>query len=262
MCIFSLPVESVRRTNIFVRTVDARLHLQLVVYEASVAADREVAMILPLPTIDAHVRFVDMSKFPRFFKELEHVMGGPTRGGAALGRDRDRDRDRGTLPVQRVGSFDASFVPTLGDFGRLDERFRIPPGVLELHPEYRAGFGFAVFKLRDARVLPHPMALLFRRREDCPGLFVPTTHAHDAGTPAATEKFDHCIYAQTDDDRAPAPVFGCDWRESWLKVARRRSEAPPGADLADYAFPNHHVFRVELRGRFENRDVVVRGRSR
>ncbi len=51
-----------------------------------------------------------------------------------------------TILVHDVSSFEASFVPTLEDFDRLDERFRIPPDAIGKIPRYR-DYGFAVFKL-------------------------------------------------------------------------------------------------------------------
>ena len=54
------------------------------------------------------------------------------------------------LRVHDVGLFEASFVPTLADFERLDPRFRLSPGVWEQLPQYR-DWGFAVFKLKKIR---------------------------------------------------------------------------------------------------------------
>jgi hypothetical protein len=259
MCIFSLPVTAVRATKIFVRNVHktAEPGLQAVIYEASVEADQEVAMILPLPCVEPEIRFYNMQTCPKFFTDVEYLFHMRSRGGTrGMRSDMDRDGLREVLKVERVGSFDASYVPTAGDFDRLDARFRIPAGVFDLHPEYRAGFGFAVFKLRDAAHLPHPMALVFKRREDCPGLFVPTTHAHGAETPGKKEEFDHCIYAQLDGGFAPGPVFGTFWTESERKV-EASAGAPPNTQMADYAIPGRSIFKLTLRGLFDNRDVLV-----
>src|SRR5437899_1303322 len=61
------------------------------------------------------------------------------------------------LKVRTVGNFSASFVPTVKDFGRLDERFRLPEGTWEALPDYK-DFGFAVFKLDQNVRQVHPMA--------------------------------------------------------------------------------------------------------
>ena len=53
-----------------------------------------------------------------------------------------------SLVVHDVGDFEASFVPTVGDFARLDERFRFSPDVWKQLPQYE-DWGFAVFKLRS-----------------------------------------------------------------------------------------------------------------
>lgn len=103
------------------------------------------------------------------------------------------------LEVHRVGSFEASFVPTVDDFERLDPRFRLPPAVWDDLPAYR-DWGFAVFKLRDLfaaeATAVEPMAFEFPRRD--PGaLFFPTVHVHDGRAHAAAD-FDHNLFLQTD----------------------------------------------------------------
>jgi len=51
------------------------------------------------------------------------------------------------LKVEQVGSFEASFVPTLADFQRLDPRFRLPDTVWQQLGRY-AKYGFAIFQLK------------------------------------------------------------------------------------------------------------------
>lgn len=251
MCLFSLPVQHVHATKIFVR--DVKPGTQLLVYEMSVEADADVAMILPLPNVDTHVSWVDMSECRDFFRQIEMMFIPPTRGGyVSKGRG-----SASTLAVERVGSFDASYVPTVADFGRLDERFRIPFGVFDLHPEYRDNdFGFAVFKLRDpTRGLAHPMALTFTRHPSMEGLFVPTTHAHGGEEVPTTETFDHYVYAQR--EHRPASVFGVRWQTSEMGVQTPRLWGAPKNEMGHFAKPGAPVHRLELRGEFENRDVVV-----
>jgi hypothetical protein len=150
-------------------------------------------MVLPLPVDrsfgDDAVRFVDFSGYPTFFTELEA-------GFAALSDDDDDDRGRGggrTLPVQHVGAFEASFVPTVTDFTRLDRRFRIDDAVWRCVPGADDA-GFAVFQLRPGRFDAHPMAFGFRTREPSK-VFFPTVHIHD-GTVPAQARFDHVLYMQ------------------------------------------------------------------
>lgn len=81
------------------------------------------------------------------------------------------------LRVHEVGSFEASFVPSLADFSRLDARFRLPDGLWEGLPIY-ADYGFAVFKLKAGERKVHPMAFEFASR-DRRQLFFPTVHIHD-----------------------------------------------------------------------------------
>jgi hypothetical protein len=104
------------------------------------------------------------------------------------------------LEVVEVGSFEASFVPTLADFGRLSPIFRLPAQVWEQLPGYR-DYGFAVFKLKPGRHEIHPMALAFRTRFDR-HVFYPTLHVHD-GTVPAFEKFDHAFYLQCRQGQLP-----------------------------------------------------------
>src|SRR6185369_6044862 len=107
-----------------------------------------------------------------------------------------------------VGSFEASFVPSVGDFDRLDARFRIPRETWAALPGYER-FGFAVFKLKQGKRRIHPMAFTFPRAST-DTLFFPTVHIHDGRVhPHAT--FDHALYCQ------------------WNNRARRNSSTPgPG----------------------------------
>ena len=109
------------------------------------------------------------------------------------------------LEVVEVGSFEASFVPAIKDFARLDERFRLPTSVWEKLPQYK-DYGFAVFKLKKGASKVHPMAFEFPRAlKDV--LFFPTVHIHD-GTVPAKAKFDHSLFCQMEGE---APLM---WEES------------------------------------------------
>src|SRR5437870_10019201 len=128
-------------------------------------ARKELAMILPLPVktpaAENDVEFIDLQGYPNFFADLEQ--GFPNgRNSNALG-DSASHASAATLKVLQVGSFEASFVPTITDFSRLDERFRLPENVWGNLPAYGA-YGFAVFKLKPGAMTVHPMAFSFPRQ--------------------------------------------------------------------------------------------------
>lgn len=122
MCCFSGKVKHVSETSIFCRMGERGT--QVVIYSMVLETDNDVAMVLPVPVAGARdeegVKFIGLSASGDFFPELERafpvprsfVKGGDPFGGAPAGR---------TLEVKSVGNFDASFVPRVGDFNRLDE---------------------------------------------------------------------------------------------------------------------------------------------
>src|SRR4051794_27521746 len=131
MCCFSRPVISVTSTNIFARpAADGR---QFLVYSMSIQVETDLAMILPLPLKqpagEKDVMFIDLKGYADFFKDMdrgfpvpiEPTAGHQTRGLTVLSA-------ASRLEVQQVGDFEASFVPGVSDFSRLDERFRLPEG--------------------------------------------------------------------------------------------------------------------------------------
>src|SRR5262245_6538175 len=123
MCCFSQPVELVTNTNIFARGVNGR---QFLVYSMTYAAAGDLAMVLPLPVppnpSEDAVRFINLEHKPTFFFELRrgfpdmeahfttYYMGSLSPGAPKL-------------RVHDVGRFEASFVPRVDDFDRLDKRF-------------------------------------------------------------------------------------------------------------------------------------------
>jgi len=196
MCCFSRPVQSVSGTNIFARSDDGGR--QFVVYSMTLRAKEELAMVLPLPVKQGRgekaVTFIDLQDYPEFFTDLLKGFSVPITA-------RPRSESRGVPPpsaakldVVSVGSFDASFVPTVADFARLDERFRLPPGTWDNLPQYR-DFGFAVFKLKPGEAKVHPMAFSFPRANPHE-LFFPTVHIHD-GKVHEKARFDHTCSPNT-----------------------------------------------------------------
>lgn len=203
VCSFTKPVDAVARTRIFARgTAGAS---QLLAYQMDYKSTEALAMVLPLPTpvapAEDAVRFIDLSGYEEFFNHAERGFEWPvedpfpTLSGGRRG-----------LRVQEVGSYQASFVPRIADFERLDERFRMPREVWEQLPQY-ADWSFAVFKLRAGAVKVHPMAFEFPRR-DGRRLYFPTLHVHH-GAVSQFAFFDHRLYCQ----RAGAPDG---WRTSYV----------------------------------------------
>lgn len=195
MCCFSGPVLSVRATRIFARALEGER--QLVVYETAFAAASDLAMVLPIPvpegSADDAVRFVDLSNEALFFERLDIAFvsrqapgfGAPQAAGGAYRAP--------PLVVHEVGEFQASFVPSRGDFGRLDPCFRLAPSVIDALGA-RASYGFVVVQLRkrEKPVRVHPIGFTYPTRDPA-RLFFPTVHVHD-GEVHAEADFDHVLY--------------------------------------------------------------------
>ncbi len=262
MCCFSGPpgiVKYVAQTNIFARARGPGR--QVLVYSMNVEADEPVAMILPLPvpprTGEDGVGFIDLSGYPRFFRDLE--AGFPRMMMMSFGK-KSRSSGRGgavvpMLEVHKVGKFEASFVPTLADFSRLDARFQIAPSVWDALPAYR-DHGFAVFKLVDLRRTffrrrrtIHPMAFEFPVR-DAGALFFPTLHIHD-GEVHPRARFDHTLYFQG----ARRPARGGPFDATSTAPAARFMDLDRAKGVLD---GDAVVERVQLGGELVNEDTLVR----
>jgi hypothetical protein len=250
MCCFSQSVQRVANTRIFSRRLDDTR--QGIAYQMEFAADLDLAMILPLPVVPGSgedmVKFINLKGYENFFGDLDDAFPRPEaeslRGGypapAAEGI-------QPKLAVQSVGSFEASFVPTVADFRRLDERFRIKPEIWGKIPGY-ADYGFAVFKLKKGDQKVHPMALSFPSRH--PGkLFFPTVHIHD-GEVHAKEHFDHELYCQVS---RPGLFEMMNWDES-PGLAKGTSNVGKSAGLI---FGDGHIYRRRMIGDFTNKDVML-----
>jgi len=268
MCCFSQPVELVADTNIFARSANGR---QFLVYSMSYATSTDLAMLLPLPVPpnpgEETVRFINLQRYPKFFDDMRR--GFPPR---MMPLSRSLEAISGEPPklrVHAVGDFEASFVPRLDDFGRLDERFRIPADAWDRLPAYR-DYGFAVFKLkaspsrRSAGILRrsvskpagdtrkprrvHPMAFTFPRRNP-ELLYFPTVHIHDREVhPHAL--FDHMLYCQPD-----AAID--DSLQGWEESRMRTSEFIDIARAEGIVDPSQSCWRLPLEGRRQNKDTLV-----
>jgi hypothetical protein len=154
------------------------------------------------------------------------------------------------LPVIEVGDFGASFVPSIRDFSRLDERFRLPDTAWDKLPAYR-DFGFAVFKLKesaDKQQKVHPMAFEFPRANPR-RLFFPTVHIHDGKVHAKAE-FDHTLYCQTTGGET-LPMGG------WVESPQLADQFLQIARTAGIVEANSHCHKSRIRGLRKNEDIVV-----
>jgi len=243
--LFTRPVR-VRDTQIFARLEGTT---QLIAYAMQLRAPGDGAMILPIPVrpgCDEHeVEFIDLSAAPELFTLLNAAFVGPEpalpRGGLRL-----PIRSRARLVVHQVGAFEASFVPGVAEFDRLDPRFRLPDAVWSQLPV--AGFGFAVFKLRDTHgsVHVHPMAFRFPTRDPA-RIFFPTLHVHD-GEAHDSADFDHALYYQ----RADASVHPDHARARDDASVRLAAECSRGLVIADVP-----LARLTISGTQQNADTWV-----
>ena len=250
MCCFTRPVESVSATKIFAR--DAGHGKQYLVYSMSYAASEDLAMVLPLPvpvgSKEDAVKFIDLHDYSDFFSDLFTGFLEPdAMNGAEPSRGLRTAAARSIpLEVVQVGSFEASFVPQVADFARLDARFRMPDGVWDKLPAYKRT-GFAVFKLRKSARAVHPMAFVFPRA-DASKLFFPTVHIHD-GKVHDTARFDHSLYCQV------GSQFGKTngWDET-PELARTFMNVERSHGIID---GSTHCYRKVMKGKLKNQDTLL-----
>jgi hypothetical protein len=246
MCCFSGKVRRVSATNIFAKS--AASGRQVVVYQMFVDAKDELAMILPLPVAmgsgEHALRFISLQEYPAFFQDM-------AKGFAATGRSKGfgglGSASSGALEVVSVGEFEASYVPTVRDFGRLDPRFRLPDGSFEQLPQYK-NYGFAVFKLKPGATTVHPMAFSFPRR-DPRALFFPTIHIHD-GKVHATATFDHTLYCQ----KYPSDTFKL---TNWTESPSLSHSFMPIDKTQGLVASGLHCYSLDIHGRRRNEDTIL-----
>ena len=229
-------------------------------------AASDVAMVLPIPVPpgagEDAVRFVDLSEAPDFFTQLSALFPPVPQPARARAPGEPALRSS-ALVVHAVGEFEASFVPSIDDFERLDARFRLPKKTWHTLPEY-ADYGFAVFKLRMNQRTPglaarvksaflvnaapvvqpprkfHPMALTFPTRDA--RLFFPTVHIHD-GEAHAEADFDHELFMQGETQAG--------WESSMTHASRAAVTTRKHLDESAL------VQRLTMRGLLQNRDTWV-----
>ncbi len=258
MCIFSGNVEDVGSTRIFARLGGITQYLA---YEMVFQSSADVAMILPIPVEQPGRRdavvFYDFSDYTGFFEDLDccfPVEIPETWGGDTFG-----------LEVHAVGSFHASYVPSVEEFSKLDERFRLAPAVWKELPAYTE-YSFIVFQFRPGHQKPHPMAFSFPSAEP-DRIYFPTTHVHDSAIHSSAE-FDHDLYVQRigrlDDS----------WELGNLAIADDETSIPSDSPFVSpedmprrsgvkiglangLIEPDKPLYRTQIRGVHDNTDIWV-----
>jgi hypothetical protein len=195
MCCFSGPVDNVQDTKIFARLTGRGT--QFLVYQMHYESKGDNAIILPLPVatpaMDESVEFINLQGYSHFFGDL--AVGFPKKRPLELFGSKGiaGSAKAEPLKVKEVGDYVASFVPSVADFPRLDQRFRIRPEIWAQLPSC-VDYGFAVFQLKIRAGKPHPMAFEWKTRHT-DHIFFPTIHIHD-GEVHAESNFDHTLYLQ------------------------------------------------------------------
>jgi hypothetical protein len=247
MCCFSRPVDRVANTNIFARS--SKEGRQFLVYSMTLSAKEDLAMILPIPvpkeSKDDAVHFINLEKYQNFFADM--LKGFPPPPATGSKSRTFSQAENKPLPVVEVGSFKASFVPSVKDFERLDERFRLPTAVWDKLPQYKNS-GFTVFKLKKGAKTIHPMAFEFPRAKP-EKLFFPTVHIHD-GKVHDTAMFDHLLFCQRSETETD-PILK--WEES-TQPARFFMKVDKSEGLLD---ADAHCYKRGIRGRQKNEDMLV-----
>jgi hypothetical protein len=248
MCCFSRPVRLVADTNIFARA--SKEGRQYLVYSMRLDAAEDLAMILPIPvppkSAENAVKFINLEKYSEFFADLRRGFPTPPPPKSVDRGSIKSAAKKSTLEVVNVGSFEASFVPSVADFERLDGRFRLPSGVWDQLPQYR-DFGFAVFKLKSGNQKVHPMAFEFPRARPME-LFFPMVHIHD-GSVKPNARFHHDLFCQRSGGESLLA-----WSESPGIASGFMKKLDAAQGIID---PDGHCYRRQMYGIHPNEDVKV-----
>jgi hypothetical protein len=275
MCCFTEPVDDVSKTFIFARVEAGRQYLA---YQMSLrfgvgfdevetdpigeepetnpsdsrSAAGGLAMVLPVPlSVGGKFRFIDLTGSREMFNWLEEQFPDPwqLRSGEVV----TLDAGDSFLEVERVGAYDASFVPTWSDFSRLDPRFRFKGPALEAMQRRYPDWSFAVFCLRPGAQNVQPMAFSFETRLGSRAFF-PCLHVHD-GHLRPSAAYDHVLYGQGDRFEEVAGTWGQDTGPGWKKstsVWARKADQTLG--IVQTGRP---VARLAIVGERKNADVAV-----
>lgn len=218
MCIINEEVDDVNSTQIYA-SLDKSGKRQLTIYSNKIVTEKDNAMILPVPNPQS-VSFVDLSDYTSIFDDFQRSFikrltlsnTSKSRGFPSMNCVND------TLAVHNVGSYQASIVPSLSDFNKLDKSiFTINPEVFTiLQKNYSSTFGYIVCKLKKGTHAYHPFAYthdtymienqfslmdLFYNKQKKPLLFIPTRHyhthvhfSHKNNNSEFVDDWDHIIY--------------------------------------------------------------------
>jgi hypothetical protein len=238
MCMFT-ATASVQSTCLFASRQRER---QTLVYQTSLETKKANAMLLPVPHVagGSPITFIDLSSVPNLFVRLWHHFVAPPPGFVNLSSG-------STLEVVRVGSFDASIVPTLADLSRLDRRFKLASGLRGTLGERYADHAFVVYRLAPGKQELHPFAFSWQSRHP-DHLFFPTVHVHDGGQAPARATFHHELFAQ-----------GASLGERFIPLHRRQplGQPAPDAGFPDFISPEVPLDYRRIAGEHENADVLV-----
>ena len=264
MCCFAGPVEFVSNTKIFARLTTKKS--QFIAYQMRFKTKERNAMILPLPAepgaSESSIRFIDLSEYGRFFDDMAKgfpILGPPMPMSRGFGGAIESAAD--TIEVHTVGGFEASFVPKMSDFQRLDPRFVISADVWSKIPIYH-DYSFAVFQLKDLQGETHPMAFEFNTRLP-DTIFFPTVHIHD-GEVHEEEDFHHTLYSQHAGYDAAAGDRYTGKQDETTLLTRSKSSASEfmnvtrSKGLVDGRLLVH---RKKLRSKLPNRDIWLAARG-
>ena len=250
------PIDHVGSTQIFVSGLSDEEHAT--VYRMAYRAPEAVAMILPIPVrrggAEDAVTFVDLGECRDFFELLDRCYPRPpedSKPGGYGGRPR-----RPPLAVHENGDYVASYVPSIGDFDRLDPRFRLPATAWGDLPDY-GGHGFAVIQLKPGKDPLSVQPIAYRYPPEVPHeLFFPTVHLHDGEGVGARARYEHVLYAQPFRQHPNVRVSG------WEPQATSPRWAMDLSRTEGLVAPDRYLSRVRLQGEAPNADLVLDPRQR
>ncbi len=185
MCMISLPVEQVSKTNIFIGLNSSKTH-QITVYSNFVSNNSDGnAMVIPVP-FPSTVNFHDVSHINNFFKvvdksfyRISNTLG--MRGDSySFNMSNSASKSKSTLEVFSVGSYNVSLAQNLSDISRLDKNvFVLSPGLAKTLQSHYSDpvWGFIVFTLARDKKDYHPFGYshaLYNNK-----IYIPTRHYHE-----------------------------------------------------------------------------------
>ncbi len=182
MCMISLPVEKVSKTNIFVG-LDSSKTSQITIYSNFVSNNSNGnAMVIPVP-FPTTVKFHDVSHINNFFKLVDKSFFRQAQTlswSNSYSDSKGTTRSNSTLEVFSVGSYQVSLAQNLSDLSRLNkEIFILSPGLSNtLESNYSDSvWGFIVFVLARDKKDYHPFGFSHKLYNN--KIYIPTRHYHE-----------------------------------------------------------------------------------